>query len=384
MNVALTSVQKKQFIGISLMYFLGAFSMLIYFGVNSGGEAFKYLLDAKSIAEGRNLNYGEFSYFFIGYSLLLSFFIKFKISLVVVSVLQILLAYGAAFFLYKLIKEKTSNNFLALLIFVCYLFCYPIQKWIFFIYSEGVHTSLGVIGFFFFIKLTDKFNAKNLFYFTGLSLAIITTRPVGILFLLAAYFTFIFVYFSKKQYKTFFSLLVVGIILCIAALNSPFRYFVNPDSLKRMEVICMVPQEGIKADYSQFNRTGLMGAYKVIKNEIGVSRFFKAGLHKMILFFGFVRPYFSLKNNIFLAINWLFYPFALIGIFFNKRKEYSLIKFFSIAIILITATGIFVTCDDWGNRFIAPIFPFVIILAVIGVCYLQTMFKNKYPKITNH
>ncbi len=370
---SLQSLQKKQFVIVSSAYFITAFALLVHYGVNDGGEAFKYLLDGKSIAQSKGLNYGEFSYFFVTYSLFLSFFIKYKISLWVVALIQILLSYWAAYSLYKLILLRSQNHFLALLIVCCYLFCYPIQKWIFFIYSEGVHTSLVVIGFCVFIKLLDKYSFINLVFFITLSAALITTRPVGVLFLLSAYLTFLFVCYHKKQQKVFVLSFVVGILFCTAVLNSPVRYFINPDSLKRMELICMVPQNGITANYSQYNRTGLAGAFKVVKNDIGFSNFFKAGVKKLQLFFGLARSYYSLKNNIFLEVNWLFYPFALLGIFFNRQKEFSVIKTFSILIILITAAGIFVTCDDWSNRFIAPVFPFIIILAGVGLNHL----KNK-------
>ena len=368
--------KKKQIYFIAFAYFLTTFLFLFYFGVNDAGEAFKYLLDAKSIAEGRKLNYGEFSYFFITYSLFLSLFIKLKISLWVVAIFQILLSYLAAYNLYKLIIERSSNHFLSILIFFFYLFCYSIQKWVFFIYSEGVHTSLVIIGFCFFVKLLYKYSLKNLFLFIVLAIAVITTRPVGILFLLAAFLSVVVFWYAKKKYKMLGISLIFGISFCVAVLNSPVRYFINPDSLTRMELICMVPQKDIKGDYSQFNRTGLIGAFKVVKNDIGFSNFFKAGFKKLALFFGFVRPYYSIKNNIFLALNWLFYPFALVGIFFNRQKEFSVIKTFSISILLATALGIFVTCDDWSNRFIAPVFPFVIILGIIGVSFIKKKFFN--------
>ena len=366
---------KKQIAIVSSLYFIAAFAILFYYGVNSDGEAFKYLLDAKSIADGKGLNYGEFSYFFVTYSLFLSIFIKYKISLFIVAVIQIVLSYLAAFSLYRLISRAGNHN-LGILIFVCYSFCYSIQKWIFFIYSEGVHTSLVVIGFCLFIKLLENYTIKNLLFFIVISIAIVTTRPVGILFLLSAFLTCMHHCFTKKHYKTVLILLIVGIVLCTAILNSPVRYFINPDSLKRMELICMVPQTNINANYSEFNRTGLIGAFKVVKNDIGFYNFFLAGVKKLGLFFGLTRSYYSLKNNIFLSINWLLYPFAIAGIFFNRQKEFTVIKTFSIFILLVTSLGIFVTCDDWSNRFIAPVFPFILMLATHGLYNLIKIEKN--------
>ena len=82
MNIFLQTSQKKQIAIVAFVYFITAFALLFFHGVNSGGEAFKYLLDAKSIAGGKSLNYGEFSYFFVTYSLFLSIFIKYKNKLI--------------------------------------------------------------------------------------------------------------------------------------------------------------------------------------------------------------------------------------------------------------------------------------------------------------
>lgn len=361
---------------ISVFYFCVMFFFLFKFGINIGGEAFKYLLDAKSLLNGQGLNYGEFSYFYISYSFLIAVFLKLKIDLVFLSVFQISLSFAAGFCLYKLLNKKITNRFVSLSLFVFYLFCYPIQKWIFFAYSEGVHTSLVVFGLYFFIKLIDDYSFKNLLLFFLITFLIFTTRPVGIIFILATSFSLIIYFFTSHQKKLFWIFCISAIAALVVTLNSPFRYFINPDSLRRMEVICQVPQKGNAAPYSQFNRTGLVGAFRVVKNEIGFMNFFKTGIQKIQSFFGLTRSYFSFKNNLFLSLFWLFYPFAIIGAFNKRYQHFLMLKIFSVSYILMTSLAIFFTCDDWSDRFIAPVFPFVVLLATMGFLDIYILIKS--------
>ena len=363
-------VKNRRLVIVSAVYFLIMFGCLYHFGANAEGEASKYIYDANAVLTGGKFNSGIFSMFYFSYSLLVSFFIKYGVSFAWLAFLQIAVSYISALALYRLAEERTGNSFIAFCCFTIYLFCYPIQKWNLFVYTDGIHTSLVVIGFYYFFKLLDRISVKSALMFSLMLLLILTTRPVGIIFFISGYLTLIFYSaFTKKKMQAII-LSVAGIGVLVLLLNSPFRYFINPDSLRRMEVICQVPTSDRPVVYTEYNTTGLAGAYKVIKNEIGVVRFFKIGLLKLRSFFGLIRPYFSLKNNLFLSLYILLYPFALFGTGFYKNKKFAPLRFFCIVFTLITAAGIFVTCDDWSDRFIAPVFPFIIIPASCGIFLL--------------
>ena len=366
----------RKFVVISIFYFCMMFFFLYLFGINTSGEAFKYLLDAKSLIQRKPLNYGEFSYFYLSYSFLVSIFLKIKISLIFLSVFQIILSFFAGVCVYHILIKRFADRFYSLLFFALYLFCYPIQKWLFFAYSEGVHTSLVVIGTYFFLELLKKFTLKNFLVFLFICLVILTTRPVGIIFMLTVFCAIVIYFYKRKKWKQLVLCSFAFLCALLFTLNSPFKYFVNPDSLRRMEVICQVPEEGRTMPYSQFNKTGLQGAYSVIKNEVGFKNFFVNGLKKLRSFYGLTRPYFSVRNNIFLSLFWLFYPFAIIGAFTKKNSLFQDAKIFSLIYIVITTAAIFVTCDDWSDRFIAPVFPFVLLLTARGFYQLHLIAKT--------
>ena len=372
-------VKNRRLFIVSSVYFLIMFGCLYHFGANAEGEASKYIYDANAVLTGGKFNNDIFSVFYFSYSLLVSFFIKYGIGFEWLAFLQIVISYISALALYRLAEERNGNSFIALCCFTIYLFCYPVQKWNLFIYTDGIHTSLVVIGLYYFFKLLDRKSLKSTLIFSLMLLLILTTRPVGIIFFISCYLTLIFYSAFARKKKQAILLSLAGIGLLIVLLNSPFRYFINPDSLRRMEVICQVPTAERPGLYTEYNTTGLGGAYGVIKNEIGVIRFFKLGLLKLRFFFGLVRPYYSTYNNLFLCLYLLLYPFAIAGLFYRNRA-FSSLRFFCICFTVITAAGIFVTCDEWSGRFIAPVFPFIIIPASGGIFNLYKYYINSKAK----
>jgi hypothetical protein len=369
----------KKIIVTAVVYFLISAVLLFKYGIQLGGEAEKFIENANRIINGQELFNGVFGYFYIAYSILVALFIKLSVNLIIIAVLQVILSFIAALCLYKLLIQGLKNRDIAFLFFIVYLLCYPIQKWNFFLYSESVHTSLLVIGIYFFNKwLIEKKNYR-LVALGAVLLLILFSRPVGILFLLSLCTALLFWFYHSQKKILFYILSCVGVLSVILILNSPFTAFVNPDSIRRMEIICQVPEANQVIVYKEYNREGLYKAYKVIKDEIGFGNFFKNGFKKLGYFFGMYRSYYSWQNNLLLICFTVFYPFALIGVFSIQAKSYYYIKLFAVVYLLFTSTGIFFTCDEWSNRFISPAFPFILILAAAGFLSIY----NKFIRLNN-
>ena len=183
--------------------------------------------------------------------------------------------------------------------------------------------------------------------------------------------------YHRQQKLLAGGIMLLGLLALVGLANSPVTAFVNPDSIKRMEVICQVPVAQTDTSYQEFNRSGLVKAYTVIRDDIGWGNFLSIGFKKLGNFFGMYRPYYSWQNNGLLWLYWIFYPLALIGIFSKQPPEFLYIKWFSIYYLLLTSLAIFFTCDDWANRFISPAFPFVLILAAAGMFRLFTKVNSK-------
>jgi hypothetical protein len=360
-----------------ILYLLFSFCTLWWYGIDTNGEALKYLDDAHRILNGQVLRMPFFSIFYILYSLLVAFCIKFSLSLQVVAVVQVLLSFIAACCLYKLLLSITSDGSIAGAGFVIYLLCFPVQKWNFFLYTESLHTSLTVICLYVFYSIIAKGQSTRWWIYLLLLLLIIFSRPVGIIFITATFFTVI-TWLIKKRKKTIYYPVILSLaVLVVLVLESPFVFYFNPDSLRRMEVICQVPGTTSTTPYQEYNSAGLSSFFHVIFSEIGIKKFLLTGARKLGSFFGMMRSFYSMRQNIVLLVTGvLLYPLAIAGIFYSKNTAGSYIKLFSILYILITAGGIFFTCDEWSNRFIAPVLPQVILLGGMGLSFIKSAFAN--------
>ena len=370
---------EKKIIVTAVIYFLISGILLYIYSIQLGGEAEKYIDNANRIINGMGLRNGVFGFFYFVYSLLVAVAVKFSLSLVSVAIFQISLSFIAALCLYELVIQGLKNKGIAFLFFIAYLLCYPIQKWNFYLYSESIHTSFLVIGVYYFDKFLREKRLAQLAFLGVLVLFILFSRPVGVMFLISLFVVLIVWLYRTKRKILFYIFTGISIVSVVSILNSPLTAFINPDSLKRMEIICQVPENNTGTAYEEFNRQGLLKSISIIKNEIGVSAFFKNGLKKLGYFFGMHRNYYSWQNNLLLLCYTIFYPFVLIGIISNHGRQFYYIKFFAILYLSFTAIAIFFTCDDWANRFISPVFPFILILASAG--FLK--FSEKFRKIKN-
>lgn len=366
---------EKKVTAAAVIYFLISAILLYTYGVQLGGEAEKYIDNANRILRHEELRNGIFGFFYVVYSLLVAFFIKFSINLFFVAFLQIILSLFAAICLYRLLINVSGNKKVAFLFFIAYLACYPVQKWNFYLYSESLHNSLLAIGTYFLEKSFRLKKYKQFSVFVVLLVLILFSRPNGLLFLLSSLIVMIVWFHQSRKKLLFYLSSASSIVLVIIILNSPAAAFVNPDSLRRMEIICQVPEINNDSTYQEFNRQGLVKAFTVIKDEIGISNFFKNGFKKLGYFFGMYRTYYSWQNNLLLLCYTLLYPFVLIGIFSRQKSNFYYIKMFSIAYLLFTTAAIFFTCDDWANRFISPLFLFILILAAAGFINVAKKFK---------
>lgn len=367
---------EKKIIITAIIYFLLSGIILYTYGIQLGGEAEKYIDNAHRILNKQELRNGVFGFFYLAYSLLVAFFVKFSVNLVAVAIVQVLLSFIAALFFYKLLFETLGNKTAAFIFLVAYLLCYPVQKWNFYLYSESLHNSLLVIGVYLFNKWVQERKFSRLMTLVAIVLLILFSRPAGVLFLMSLFAVLmVWLYRNKKQMQ-FYLLAGISIASVIVILNSPLTAFVNPDSIRRMEVICQVPETNADAGYQEFNRQGLNKALAVIKDEIGLGSFIKNGAKKLGYFFGMYRSYYSWQNNLLLICFTAFYFFAIIGIFSKQSKAYFCIKLFSIFYLLFTITAVFFTCDDWANRFIAPAFPFILVLAAGGTLKALNKIRN--------
>ena len=140
-------------------------------------------------------------------------------------------------------------------------------------------------------------------------------------------------------------------------------------------IICGVPQAVNNNLVLPADGNSVQGLFYYIRHN--PAHFLKLSFQKSAAFFGFTRSYYSSKHNLVLTL--FFYPLYILAFtgLLIRRKEYNRYSLFFTAGILIFASSVILTCDDWLNRFIMPVLPYIIVLATTGIITLINYFRKK-------
>src|SRR4051812_40563501 len=112
---------------IGIIYFLFSVCILYRYGINTNGEAVKYIEDAQKILDGDKLRLEFFSIFYVVYSLIISFFIYFSFSFQGIALIQILFCFIAGCCVFKMLSDITNDKKIAYTCLIFYLVCFPLQ-----------------------------------------------------------------------------------------------------------------------------------------------------------------------------------------------------------------------------------------------------------------
>lgn len=292
----------------------GCFNLLLIYsrGVLITGEAEKYIAAAQDFFGSGTFPKYTFYSLFIGLLALVS---NYKL----VVIIQLLLNLIALYCLMDGTKRLGGKGWLVGVLFAT---CYPIQYWNAALYTESIFIS-GLVLLWYTMLI------KQWKYAILLLCVLMFTRPVMIVF--AVPFALWMLSGKSKQLKI---ILGVGIVIMgIGALLMRIQYFPEYFSIFiDDQIICEVA---------------------ATENTIEIM------FSKLVYFFTLYRPHYSWTHN---TIN-LIYPTLLIWSIFKLHRP--LTQHQKFVLFLIGWLGLFIvfTCVNWNNRFIAPLLPFVFVLA---------------------
>ena len=103
---------------VALFYFTISAVFLFTYGIQTGGEAEKFLDNGNRVINGQDFFNGVFGYFYLVYSLLVALFIKLSVNLIFIGVFQIVLSFFAALCLYRLLDQVLGRSSIAFLFFI--------------------------------------------------------------------------------------------------------------------------------------------------------------------------------------------------------------------------------------------------------------------------
>jgi hypothetical protein len=369
----------NRFIYILLSIAYGIFLYFIYrrTGIVVINEAEKYIHAADALLKG-NLAASIQQYPF--YSSYICFVALFKliggIKLVVIA--QAVLSFFSAICIKKIIDlicDKSNFSILGMLIF---LFSYPLQYWTLTLFSDSFFVSLIAITLFYTVKEKSK---KELFLWTLFNFVLIAARPPGIFLSIL----FVLYFLAKEKKITEKKVIIQGIILYFILLISLFYW---PAETKTY--ITPIAGGAVIVDETEYDipafdlkaKSTMTAAYKYLYSHHGPIYIVTLYCKKVLSFFTLTRPYYSNLNNLILSFHYLLYLFSIAGIYYLRKKKNPLMTALFLLPIFLIANLVGLTYNEWHYRFTLAIFPFLIILAILGILLLYrflTDFRTTKP-----
>jgi hypothetical protein len=362
-----TAFLKNQFIFL-LFSWIAVQSLLIrQYGIVTGLEATKYIDEANHFLQFGNLNTNN-HYLYSTEIFLIAAVIKLHIGFAVIVVVQLLLNLFATIMFYKLSNSFLKKPLLATLATFFFIVNIPYQSYTSFLFTESIFYSLTIIYSSYLLRL-KKITIQNCLFLLLFAALLSITRPTGILFFVATALYIFFRFLNNLSLGYKILIISVSVVIFSITINTMLQAGGSLDFMlpfKKENIICGVNAVN-NAEIKTFEKgNSLQGiAYYIFNNE---QQFLKLAKLKTLSFFGMLRTYYSLFHNVFLVL--FFYPFYILSFIGTwkkiKQKDKRIINI--ITIILLYWLTTLLTCDDWHNRFILTVSPFLFLLGFAAFC----------------
>lgn len=345
-------------------------------GIVTGLEAEKYITEANYL-----LRFGKMSsnnyYLYSTQVFLIAAAIKWKTGFAIIVVVQFLLNIFATIMFYKLAVSFLKRPGVAVLATFFFIINVPYQVYNSFLFTESIFYSLTII-YSSYLLLLKKLTAKNFVFILLFSMLLAITRPTGILFFGAAAFYIFFRFLNHINVLYKILIIASAATLFFVSLNAMLQTGGSLDFMlpfKRENIICGVNTVA-NVEINSFEKgNSLQGIFYYIYNNH--QQFLRLAKLKTFSFFGMLRSYYSFLHNVFLVI--FFYPFyvlSLAGIWKKIKQEDRAIIFLILIILLYWLTTL-LTCDDWHNRFVLTVSPFLFLLGFAAFSKIAPGVKVK-------
>lgn len=370
---------KEVFIWTFLIISWAIIQVILYShsGVKTGYDSAFYIDNARSllklsIPEGRGIWY-------ISYSAFLGIFIGLGIPMEGAVIVQVMSSFIALILLYKIAKKLSGNKSAGFIATFLYVFWIPLQEWNVFLYTESLFTSCLIISFWFLLRARKP---KDFLLLLPLLSFTILIRPTGFGFLLALCTYFGALIIKHQENRTYKLVTIVFLTaLCFILVLFMLESYDFTQSYTKAEIIYPNITLGIKPpdnlsvlDGHHFNVLKL--GHFIFCNPI---YFVKIGIIKVLLFYGNIKPYFSLLHNLFIII--FLYPIYVCACRAYQKLLMKTLKPFFFTYILAQGFTVMLTTENWDGRFLIPVLPFVFILASMDIG--KFLSKLKLLKVEN-
>lgn len=326
--------------------------LFVHQGILTDKEALKYTGCAEAVLHGdlrdltgNYLKYGTYVLF------LVPFVAVGKAGLAIL--VQILIGLVAADALARMTERITHNVGLGQLAMAVFLLCPLIQTWTLALYTEHFFTCMAIL-FLERIMCTTRLDGIAVL----LGFITLFARPVGLFFVVPA---LLWKWSARTATGRKAWLVPVSCsALYLFAITVPHVELPQLQPIAAGQVIAGVG--GLATEDLTGHTIGDAQRYLLQHTTFG--EWASIFIERTLSLFTLTRPHYSALHNALNATLYLLYPFALVGLW----KFWSDPRTRTVAVILLmNALLVGITHDEWSGRFLVPLLPWVILLAVLGL-----------------
>lgn len=330
--------------------------LLLVIGMHQGvlvdKEALKYTGCARDVLAG---DFHDLFGNYLKYAAYILFLLPFVAldSLWLAILAQIIIGVIAAEALGRWTERSSGNVGLGRLAMALFLLCPLIQTWTLSLYTEYFFTCVVIL----FLERIDR-EPQLTPSLLALGLITLIGRPTGILFAGPA-----FVWIIREHLPTPIRpwlLPLTGTAIILLALDVPRIEHAQLAPIAAGQVIAGVG--GIGAD--DFNGHTIGAAQRYLVDHAGLTEWGHITLRRLTSLFTLTRPYFSLAHNTVNAIFFALYPLAIVGLWRSWGQTRVRLV---LALVVFNGALVALTHDEWSGRFVVPLLPWLIALAVLAL-----------------
>ena len=321
-------------------------------GVLVDKEALKYTGCASDVLHGDFADLSGSYLKYAGYILFLLPFVALD-NLWLAVIGQIIMGVVASEALARYAERLTGNVALGRIAMALFLLCPLVQVWALALYTEYFFTCMVIL----FVERLDRVPQVDATTI-GVGVLAFFARPVGLFFVVPALFWRLRARVSKPFSRWFF--MVACAMLLVVATTVPHIAAPQLEPIASGQVIAGV--DGVSTE--GFTGATIADAHHYLVDRVGLTEWIRITLRRTASLFNLTRPWFSNGHNAINALFFALYPLALLGIVrWWKSERVRLL----LAILALNIAIVGLTHDEWSGRFVAPLLPWVIVLACVSL-----------------
>jgi hypothetical protein len=354
----------------------------------------RQLFDAKGYVQGADflLTYGKLedihhAFYCVPIAGLALFRFLFPGEVVPFLIFQCLVSGLAAWALFKSATKLFNDSLAGLFSAIVFLIWWDNVHWNVVTMTESLFRS--TICFMIWALVYFKESVPDIVRMVILSIVLFFIRPTGAIIIIGAIVFCIRYYWPRlRTHKVSVAIIFIGVgVLAYVSANLLFSRWDFTQQYVKGNIVTYADHFNpitanyeslrINTDQVEFDSTQAPSIKKMISFVVSNPGIFlkAAGMKMGYLVLG-VRPYYSVRHNVFTLV-WLLIMYGLCWLGWRKCHSYP-IKLFVLTVILINCALIGAATVDWDNRFYIPMEPGIILL-VGGGCSALFRARQSLP-----